>query len=337
MDSPPVGCQIDLTPMVAWIALALIGLTSGICPEDRWITLVKHADELRMRGQYSEALPVYSSALEAAQKFGPGELPVGFVFNNMAFDWQQMGQFREAIRWYAQALAIFERRYPPGDHHTIEVATNLSNAYLTVGDVSRSEALLRHFLDGEAGLRPKDKGALLEDLGTVLLKQGDIEGAERNLADALALFEDGQDQERVVIALGNLSAASAQSGDLAAAWRYSERARTIAGRLPEVSLSVVIKALTNSAVLAARMGRVSEADELFQEVIPRCQKNFGPDHYILGYLLESYGRFLQQTKRKKQGQEVEKRAQSILSRFMTTNRMGLTVDSKVLEHSSLKP
>lgn len=318
--------------MIALI-LILCLFSSEATSQEKWPQVLKEAELLDSKHLHAEAENRYAAALEEARKLDPEGLPVGVVLNSIGYhDWL-LGQIREAAWKYARALDIFERKLPRGHNDVIEVAMNLSSVYLEEGEISKAGSLLRRFLTIEAELSSENRAALLGDLGSILMQQGDLDESERMFREAVALLEEEKNESalvRRVIALSNLSAVYAQSGRLSDALDCSRRARAVMSTIENPPPVVVIKTLANAAALSVAIGRRDEAESLYQQAILFCENTFGPGHYLLGDVLEAYSQFLHLTKRGSEARKVEKRAKVLQERFRRENVMGFTIDAKVL-------
>jgi tetratricopeptide (TPR) repeat protein len=305
-------------------------LPASLCGED-WLRLYKTAYELQSHQRYGESAALYTSALKAAEGDGLEGLPVALCLSNLGYVRQQMGEVRVASRMYARALSIFERDLPAGDHRIFDTVLNLSNVHLASGETSRAEALIRRFLEQGKAQTPEERAALVEELGTIALERGDLADAEQMYRESLAAFlQNGSDKERIVVALGNLSVVCGRLGDIRRARDYIDRAQAVLASVSNPSPSVEVKTWATSAALLFREHRLYEADEQFQKVIARCERAFGSENYLLGYVLNSYARCLSEMNRKKEARQMERQAKTILDRFKVENRMGSTVDAKTV-------
>lgn len=78
--------------------------------EDNIQSLCEQAETYRIKGQYAKAKPLFLRALSLAeQRFGPDDLELSSILNNLAVLYKYQGNFDEAEQLYRRALAIVEK------------------------------------------------------------------------------------------------------------------------------------------------------------------------------------------------------------------------------------
>ncbi|MEZ5401452.1 MAG: tetratricopeptide repeat protein [Bryobacteraceae bacterium] len=298
-----------------------------------WRLALDEAESARAAGRVGEADERFGRAMAEAERVDPEGVAVAIVLNNSGYHLQEQGHILEATRRYTRALAIFERAGSE-EHHLIEVAMNLSGAYLETGQVSRAESLLRQVLSGASGLTAGDRAGVMGDLASVAVQQGNLVEGERIFREVLRILQEESGnaaKERIVSALSNLSMICAGTGRTREADRFVRRAREALAALRSPPPILAIKTLANSAAISAGLGRRADADRYYKEAIAHCERAFGINHFLLGSVLTTYSQFLRLAKRKKEAREAEARARAISEEFARDNLIGYTVDLKAAQ------
>jgi tetratricopeptide (TPR) repeat protein len=85
--------------------------------------------------------------------------------------------------------------------------------------------------------------------------------------------------------------------------------------------------LRNLAELEAAAGNRTRAGDLFERAVRICEVSLPPDHPQTGIILQAYGQFLYQTKRKADARAVTERSRAILARTQRDSGAAYTVDA----------
>ena len=217
---------------------------------------------LAMQGDYAAAEPLFAEALQRFEALsGADGADAARVVNNLALVRHDLGDYVGAAEGYRRALAIERRR--AGRPHPFTVS-NYALLLSDLGDYAAAEALLRPQVEAErrAGGDEEALASGLQYLGIIDLAQGELEAAEAELAEAVAvrrrLFgDDHPETARSVAALGVLQR---ERGDLDAAeaslrGSLAVRRRSLGDDHPEVA-----DGLREEAALLALLGRRDEAE-----------------------------------------------------------------------------
>jgi tetratricopeptide (TPR) repeat protein len=308
----------------------LASLTGNSPIPPKWELLLASAEELSAQNQHANAKEKYAEALEEAERLGREEPPAAIVLDHIAFHHQQLGQLRDAMQKYERAFEIFVRKAPES-RSLVDVVIGLSTVYLESGEISRAQSLLKRFLSRDVAYSPPDKAMLLANLGSALTAQGDLQQGELRFDEVLAILEeDGKERQLVVKTLNNLASIACVTGRVSNALEYSKRARALIGAIENPSPALVIKTLSNAASIAVVEQKWEESRRLYAQALTLCEKTFGPDHYLLGSILQGYSRSLRHLNCRAEAKRAEKRAEVILDRFRHENSLGLTIDARAL-------
>ena len=254
---------------------------------------------------------------------------LAITLNHMGLYYQSLGRMRDAERLYAQAFAMVEQTPGPASETGIEIALNLSTAYLELDEVSQAESLIRRIIRTGSELSPSNRAVMRAELASILARKQDFHAAESLYLESMRVFERDprrEFRERTIIALSNLSTLYMRMNRFAEGRTFSERARARLQTMPDPPFVLAFKTTANAAVISVRTGRPDEAETLFRSAIALCEKQLGRNYYLLGKVLNNYAEFLRSTGRRADARSAVKRAREILAGFGKENSTGLTVD-----------
>src|SRR5947208_3554198 len=111
-------------------------------------SLCEEAYHYRAAGRYEEARAPLREALALAEaSFGPEDIEVASVLNQLGMLDKYAGRFDEGERAYRRALAILERAYGPDDPRLADIYHNLGGLAHARGRYEEGEPLARRGLE----------------------------------------------------------------------------------------------------------------------------------------------------------------------------------------------
>jgi len=298
-----------------------------------WEAHFSRGEMFQRNGQYEPAAAEFESALHAVQRNAPDDVKVPVTWNNLGVVYRALGRTPEAERCYLRAIAFYEKRADLA----ASLATTLENLaalYLTLGQLSKAEPLYRRSYQIRLEVLPPTHPAIAQSLqGLAQLEQERHrpERAEQYYRQALAIEESafGPTSGAIAPALHNLATLCADAGRSDEARALYDRALAIyRANLPGHPAEAVV--LRHLAELDAQAGMPSRADAEFQQALAICDRTLPPDHPQTGIILQAYGRFLSQSRRKKEAGAVTARANSILLKGMRDTGSAYTVEANTL-------
>jgi CHAT domain-containing protein len=212
--------------------------------------------------QPESAERLYERSLAFARSHGDSFLESDSLLN--------LGNESLAEGRYDEAIDRSEAAYQVAnaiDARILELVTqgNIGWAYYRLGD---SDKALDLFLKAEKRASElsdfDDQGAWLMDAGYVYMGAGNVELAGRSLRQALEIEQRVNSKENVYNALRALARLALQTGDLANASQYAQRAVEIA-RQDRNHLDELYPTLVQGQI-AARRGNTGVAENAFQQV-----------------------------------------------------------------------
>ena len=173
-------------------AVRLYEITGAQGSGDYAVALNDFGTMLLDQAKFDSAAIVFENSLSLMkQHFGEDHYQLGSVYNNLAFAWDDLGNYSRADSAYRQALTIFRANY--GGEHP-EIANTLNNyafVKLNTGDTLASLALHREAYDMWAklvGTEHPDPATTLHNVAAVTYYLKRYEEAEKLEREALAAF-----------------------------------------------------------------------------------------------------------------------------------------------------
>jgi eukaryotic-like serine/threonine-protein kinase len=206
---------------------------------------------------------------------------------------QRLGRFEDAERFARRALAIREALYGKDSVVTAYSLNNLANIAQKMGRNEEAAALLRRALDNRtAHLDPDHPSVLvaMSNLAVALTGLGKPEQAEPLLREAWTRQAEklGPTHPKAMTALGNLGFVLEDQDKL-------DEAEEVLRRVVDLRRSVGLNAqeawgdMNNLAMLLQRRGKPDEAERLYLELLPLCEQNLPPEHYVTAIFRSNYG------------------------------------------------
>ncbi len=195
-----------------------------------------------------------------------------------------LAKYQEAGQLYTEALAVYEKRFPPGHPQVATGLNNLGAHLLAIGDRQGSERLLRQALairEAQSPPVPLDVSGTMTNLALAIQGLGRIAEAEALLRQALELRRSalgGDESPLVAAALANLALAYHAQGKYAPARELLEKAVAIRKRTQPPGHPEIAGALTNLGLNSYLLGKPREAEDLFAQSLAIRRKSQPPHH-----------------------------------------------------------
>lgn len=312
--------------------LLLLSLPCLYSQGESWQRQFTKGDGLLDAGDPVAARTELERALKLAEKLPP-DTRLGATLDRLAQAEFLLGQYRRSAGHFARSLQIWDNE-PAGDGQKRGAArANLAQACAALGEYARAETLFRQVLT-EAHRAGWDESphaaAIRTGLAETLYLQRRYVEAETEQRKALATWGAAGHPENYV-ALNNLALIAIARDHEGEALPLLERAARLGEDRPITDVRQA-RVLGNLATLYRRAGRYTEAEALFQRVLPAMERNVGPDHPDVANVLDEFAELLKKTGRGRQARQFRSRAQNIQSASVgETNRSGITVNWRDLK------
>jgi eukaryotic-like serine/threonine-protein kinase len=228
------------------------------------------ADSLRVigdaegtAGHLSDATATYQQALAILQNLGEHE-KTGAILNNMAINFENRGQVDRAERLYRQAKQHFDQA---GDAvNSATARNNIADILFTKGDLLAAKTLYLKSLNTPASDDPSELGYPRYRLASVLLLEGSLPEARRNVELAIEELRPNQTNYPY------LTEAMVVRGDVLEAEADLDRARqaysdALAIRTRLGASSLISETQVSLAALAIEENRPADAASMAQQAI----------------------------------------------------------------------
>lgn len=243
--------------------------------------------------RYADAIPFSKRLVEVCTKdFGSEDPNVATVLNNLAFLYQQLGEYSQAEPLFLKALSIREKILGPDDADVALSLNNLALLYQDEGDYGKAEKLYQRSLkikEKKFGAGTSELATEMNNLATLYKEEGDWEQAEKLFNTVLAIFEKkfGPDDSKVATVLNNLAGVYREKGDYRQAEALYERLMAIDKKALAPEHLDHARDLNNLAVLYFDEGKNDKAEALYLQALAIREAALGPKHIELITLLDN--------------------------------------------------
>ena len=230
-------------------------------------------------------LAMEEAALQIAeQRNTPGSVALDVRFINYGESLYVLGRNSEAEAAFRRALTIREQADGP---NSLEVAINLSylaNAVSAQGKTEQAESLLRRSIAIQesygAAAKKHDIARSLNNLGTLLGKNGAYQEAEICLGKAIKLCEEGTDPDHphTLTCVNQLARLFLKKGEHASAEPLFRRALAARERVLGPIHPNTLASVNDLADLLEATGRYQEATAMRQGSLEVQERSLGPEN-----------------------------------------------------------
>lgn len=261
---------------------------------------------LHEQGRLDQARPLYEHVLRVREsQLSPWQPELADALNNLGVLLHDQGRLDQARPLYERALGLREN-YARTRAERLDSLNGLASLLWDQGDFRGAAAHYQKVLGARQGTGPDsaepdspEAAAALSSFGVLLTEFGDLAQAkalaERGLAMGKAASAAGADSPAAVSALNDLARVLFEQGDLPGSWLLAWQALEICRQNPEPDRESAF-CFYRLAWARHDEGRLGEAQELFEQAVEICERQFGPDHlqtqyrrYGLATVLHSQG------------------------------------------------
>lgn len=292
---------------------------------------LEQGQQLRAFDRYIEARSTFQALLRDVRKEGPNPRMEAMVFDSMAMNEQDSGDYGAAETAFNHGISAFHPE-AANDPILIALQSHLAELYIAEIRPDDAEPLLRASISALRSSVVTDPIALSiasEDLAVVCIMRHKYAEPESLLRESQALIMKTRGADDARLSAGLLTFA----GLMTAEKRYAEAVAPAerAWQLLTASPAIVPKPYLASAksVLAAvyfHVGRYDEAREAARTSVELAESSLGPDHPRLGFYLSNYAMILKSTGRKDEAKVARRKADAILDQYPSTTTGGYTVN-----------
>jgi len=299
--------------MIALSALAALAPALACGCSNLWETYKGAGGRAYLLGRYKEAEDHLQDALIEAESFGPTDLRLAEVLNNLAEVYLAEHKYAEAEPLFKRALDIRVKKL--GAVHPAIAMTVCGLADVYLGEGRDSDALYNYRKALIVAVRPagaltiggefRNQNIFVENL---LRSPDTIAGSPETarVLDCLANYYRSHQQYSIaaplykrVVDMYSIPASQDLSGWFENPWDCH----------PDLAESLV-----NLAEVYQASGRTTEAEPLFKRALAYAEKTFGDSDPRTAQVLQRQAAFLHSQNRESEAEEAENRAAEILDR-----------------------
>ena len=272
----------------------LAGLLLGLCvfslpfyataQDENPALLDQQVRNLYQEGKVKEAIPIAAKLLAIREKsLGPDNPDTAKSLNNLAFLYDQTGDYAKAEPLYQQALRIYEKLLGPEHQETAQILDNLAGVYCSMAAYAKAEPLYQQALKiRETVLGPEHPGtaANLNNLAALYYQIGAYAKAEPLFERALQIREKvlGPEHPDTATTLNNLGELYQAIGEYPKAEPILREALRIRQKVHGPEHPTTAGSLNNLALLYDAKGEYAKAEPLYQQALRIFNKVLGPEH-----------------------------------------------------------
>jgi tetratricopeptide (TPR) repeat protein len=280
--------------------------------------LLNRAADYQRAGHFDEARKLLAGTLSRA---GKNSDVVATILNNLGSVYQDMGDLREAERCYRRAVEMIESTTGPESIGLASPLNNLGSLYLEQSKYSKSIEVRRRSLairEKAYGPDNPEVAAVLRNLAVAYMAAGAFAEAEGALQRSLAILENafGPNTTRAALVWNDFGVLRWKQKNYPAAADYLTRAIDVLDRVD------LIKPLANLASVHLAQQDTQQAELFLQRAQSIAEQELGPDHPLLGRILDQYAGLLRQMNRKTEAKQSEMRAKAIRAHQAATVDLG---------------
>jgi tetratricopeptide (TPR) repeat protein len=267
-------------------------------PGDLSESLVHEGEVLFLQADYAAGEKVYRDAirLESARSQDPdSQAQLANSLYGLGKLLRAQGQYPEAEKDLREALRLQQKIYGASDPRVAATLKELARELSDAGDLNAAIPLMRSAVAMQRGLRGgepyPDLAEVLNDMGVLLWRHGDLDEAEKFYRESLAMKRKllGDKHPEIAAGLENVAMSLQDKGDLAGAEDMYQQSLTMRRELLGENHPEVGRTLMNLGSLRYDRGDTSEAIADMREVLSIYRKVYPADHPETARVLNALG------------------------------------------------
>jgi CHAT domain-containing protein len=276
--------QARILNMQVWMSVfAFVVISSPTRADDKadLRAALERAWATSRQGKHEEAALNYERALALATTlFGLDDERTATIQNNLAVQYEEMGQYAKAEPLYVRALATRETKLGKEHIDTAGTIHNLAILYKEMRQFAKSEPLFFRALAIEEIKLGKDHpktAGTIEDLASLFVEMGQYTKAEPLFHRALSIREEklGKDHVKTAQTVHNLAVLYKIVGDYAKAESLLQRALSIRENKLGKNHAYTAGTIATLGQIYEHMGRYHDAENYYQRALAIFEDKHG--------------------------------------------------------------
>lgn len=289
--------------------------------KDELTPVIQHADALRDKGNYDEAIPLLEKSLAVVEeKLGKEHPYAGVVAGRLAMLYSKKGRYAEAEPLFLRGIAIRERIVGPEHYDVAAGLTELARLYVDKREYDRAQPLFERALAiDQKVLGPEDERiiSVLGNLAGLFKAKRDYDRAEPLYQRALAMEEKKAPEDpRVAWLMNDLATLYRDKGDYEHAGPLYQRALALFEKALGPEHPNVAFALNNLARLRLDQGDYPGAEAMFRRALAIREKVLGPEHSDVAVALNNLAAVYKDEGNYKSAEPLLRRSETILEKTL---------------------
>ncbi|TAL70270.1 MAG: tetratricopeptide repeat protein [Bacteroidetes bacterium] len=232
----------------------------------------------RLQGKYAEAEPLYREAMTMARKIYSEDNPELANFISAAASFYNIkGMSNQAGPLYEEALRIQRKIFKNDNSELANTISNIANFYDEQGDADKAEPLYIEALEMRKRLFKEDH----PDLAISISNLASFYDARHNYDKAESLYKSALEMRRriyktdhpdIAVSMNNLAFHHLNHGQPELALALLDSSLAMNRRLFTSQSPVLLNSIYSMAKLCEDMGKLNEAEKLYNEAFSNIQK-----------------------------------------------------------------
>jgi tetratricopeptide (TPR) repeat protein/tRNA A-37 threonylcarbamoyl transferase component Bud32 len=219
------------------------------------------------------------------------------LLTTMGSVFRALGLYRDASRYYTEALQARLAILPPHDVRVLTSMVHLAEVESRLGDYATAESLLIQVRERGNSADAGDSllATVESDLAVILYRQGRYAAAAESFRRVVEARERmfGPEDLHVASALRNLGGVSVTLGNYEEGERQLRRALAIAERVYDADSPDLFGYLSNVGAAEQYQKHYREAEAHYRRALTIAEKTYGPTHENVSVLLVNLGGVLE--------------------------------------------
>ena len=208
---------------------------------------------------------------------------VGLLFNEIAFVYNNQGDYPKALEWVQKALKIFEKVLGLEHPNTATSYHNIASVYFRQGDYTKALEWFQKALEIEEkmlGLEHPNTATSYHSIASVYFRQGDYTKALELYQKALKIFEKvlGLEHPDTATSYNDIASVYDSQGDYTRALELYQKALKIFEKVLGLEHPDTATTYNNIALVYDNQGDYSKALEWVQKALKIREKVLGLEH-----------------------------------------------------------
>jgi len=211
------------------------------------------------------------------------DLDLVLLYNGIGLVYDGKGDFEEALKYYKQCIAIYEKELGTNHVKTAVIYNNIGSVYNKKGDYEKALSFYKKCMaikEKVYGTNHVKTAQTYNNIGLVYEKKGDYEKALSFYKKCMTIEEKvyGTNHVRTAVTYNNIGMVYWKKGDNEEALSFYKKCMTIYEKVYGTNHVETAVTYNNIGLVYENTGDVEEASKLFQKAVEIRERVLGTDH-----------------------------------------------------------